>query len=157
MDVANRHPGKLLGSTTEFKGNDDSPGNKVFIRYADVLLWKAEALNNTGDSAAAITIINQIRARARTTPAADGSVVPEGTLPDRIGGDENQIREWIMQERRVELGWEGHRFLDLKRWGTAQSVLTALGRNFKDFNTLYPIPQLDIDKSGGTIVQNPGY
>ncbi|MEM9142922.1 MAG: RagB/SusD family nutrient uptake outer membrane protein [Bacteroidota bacterium] len=157
IDVENRHPGKLLGSTTAYKGNSDSPGNKVFIRYADVLLWKAEALNNNGDSEAAVAIVNQIRSRARATPTADGSLVPDGTLPNRPSGDQDQVREWIGQERRVELGWEGHRFLDLKRWETAQSVLTALGRNFKDFNVLYPIPQLDIDKSGGTITQNPGY
>ena len=68
-----------------------------------------------------------------------------------------QIREWLISERRVELGFEAQRFNDLKRWGIAQEVLTALDVNFKDYNTLYPIPQSDIDKSGGTIEQNPGY
>ena len=48
-------------------------------------------------------------------------------------------------------------FNDLKRWGTAKTVLTGLGRNFQDHNYLYPIPQRDIDKSGGTITQNAGY
>ena len=46
---------------------------------------------------------------------------------------------------------------DLKRWGIAKQVLTALGKNFQDRHNLYPIPQGEIDKSGGSITQNPGY
>ncbi|MGZ0017636.1 RagB/SusD family nutrient uptake outer membrane protein [Yeosuana sp. AK3] len=158
IDVNRKHSAKILGSFTEYKGNDDSPGNRVFIRYADVLLWKAEALNETGDNAGAINIINQIRLRARTSPTADGSVTPSGTLPDRVNStNSTEIKDWLMLERRVELGYESQRFNDLKRWGTAKTVLTALGRNFQDNNFLYPIPQRDIDKSGGTITQNPGY
>lgn len=158
IDVPNKHSSKILGSTSDYLGNDDSPGNKVFIRYADVLLWKAEALNETGGYADAIAIINQIRTRARTSPTADGSIIPVGTLPDRGNStDASIIKEWIMSERRVELGFESQRFNDLKRWGTAKTVLTALGRNFQDHNNLYPIPQRDIDKSGGSILQNVGY
>ncbi|MDO5979100.1 RagB/SusD family nutrient uptake outer membrane protein [Flavivirga spongiicola] len=158
IDVPNKRSSKILGSTTDYLGNDNSPGNKVFIRYADVLLWKAEALNETGDYAGAVSIINQIRARARTSTTADGSSIPVGTLIDRPSStDASQIKDWLMAERRVELGFESQRFNDLKRWGTAKSVLTALGRNFQDHNALFPIPQRDIDKSGGTIIQNPGY
>jgi len=62
-----------------------------------------------------------------------------------------------MHERRVELGFESQRFNDLKRWKIAKEVLTAVGKNFKDFNYYYPIPQGEIDKSGGTITQNTGY
>ncbi len=145
---------KIIGSTTDMIDY----GNKVYIRYADVLLWKAEAMNNTGDPTGAVTIINQIRARARTSQTADGSVIPSGTLPDRASStSQSEVMGWLMSERRVELGFESQRFNDLKRWGTAQSVLTALGRNFQEHNNLYPIPQLDIDKSGGSITQNPGY
>jgi len=158
IDVTNQRSAKILGSATDYKGNGDSPGNKVFIRYSDVLLWKAEAMNETGDYPGAINIINQIRERARNTPTLDGSVVPPGTLPDRPNStDPSEIMDWLMSERRVELGWESQRFNDLKRWRTAESVLTALGKNFQDFNYLYPIPQRDIDKSGGSITQNPGY
>uniref|UniRef100_UPI0032180C93 RagB/SusD family nutrient uptake outer membrane protein n=1 Tax=uncultured Draconibacterium sp. TaxID=1573823 RepID=UPI0032180C93 len=158
IDIENKQASKLLGSTTEYRGNGDSPGNKVYIRYADVLLWKAEALIETGDMPGAIAIINQIRERARTTPTADGSVIPEGTLLDReASSSKTEVMDWLMHERRVELGFESQRFNDLKRWGTAKTVLTALGRNYQDHNALYPIPQRDIDKSGGSIVQNPGY
>ncbi len=154
IDVLNKRASKLIGSTTGFVED----GNKIYIRYADVLLWKAEALNETNGFAGAVSILNQIRTRARTGPTADGSVIPAGTLPDRASStDKTQIKNWIMSERRVELGFEAHRFNDLKRWGTAKTVLTALGRNFGDRHYLYPIPQRDIDKSGGTITQNSGY
>ncbi len=159
VDVPNQNVSKLLGNTVgDNKGNDDAPANKIFIRYADVLLWKAEALNETGDYSGAIAIINEIRSRARTTATADGSLIPSGTLADRpISTDASQIKGWLMSERRVELGLESQRFNDLKRWGTAKSILTGLGRNFQDHNYLYPIPQGEVDKSGGTITQNPGY
>ncbi|RUT78012.1 RagB/SusD family nutrient uptake outer membrane protein [Ancylomarina longa] len=153
-DIANKRSSKIVGSTTD----QIDYGNKVYIRYADVLLWKAEALNETGDYSGAVAIVNQIRRRARTSPTADGSIVPVGTLPDRVSStNQAEIKDWLMSERRVELGFESQRFNDLKRWGTAQTVLTALGRNFQDYNYLYPIPQKDIDKSGGSITQNPGY
>jgi hypothetical protein len=65
---------KLLGATnTAYKGNDDAPGNKVFIRFADVLLWKAEAYNETGNQAQAIVLINRASRRqcagSRTGPS----------------------------------------------------------------------------------------
>jgi len=151
---------KLLGSTTDkYKGNADSPGNKIYIRWADVLLWKSEALIQTGDYPQAIAIINKIRERARTTPTIDGGQPPSGTLPDRNPNstDKAQIMGWLRHERRVELGFECHRLNDLKRWGVAQDVLTSMGKSFKSYNKLYPIPQSEIDKSGGEMKQNPGY
>ena len=158
IDVPNQRSDKLCGSVTLYKGDDNGPGNKVYIRYADVLLWKAEALNETGGYPGAIAIINQIRTRARTSPTANGLAVPAGTLADRPSStDKAVIKGWLMSERRVELGWESQRFNDLKRWGTAKAVLGALGVDFRDHHYLYPIPQLDIDKSGGTIKQNTGY
>lgn len=158
--VADKAVYKLLGATnTSYKGNDDAPGNKIYIRLADVLLWKAEAYNETGSSAQAIALINRIRQRARTGVTVSGSVAPAGTLPDRnvASTDKTQIKGWLVHERRVELGFESQRFNDLKRWGIAKQVLTALGKNFQDRNYLYPIPQGEIDKSGGSITQNPGY
>lgn len=151
---------KLLGSlNANYKGNDDAPANKIYIRLADVLLWKAEAYNELGNSSQAIAIINRIRARARTSATVSGGLAPAGTLPDRnvASTDKAQIKAWLIHERRVELGFESQRFNDLKRWGIAKQVLTALGKNFQDRNMLYPIPQGEIDKSGGSITQNTGY
>jgi hypothetical protein len=158
INVADQHSPKIMGSLTEYKGNDDSPGNKIYIRYADVLLWKAEALNESGNPEDAVTIINQIRERARTSPTADETAVPSGTLEARpSSNDQAQVRSWIQSERRVELGFESQRFNDLKRWGNAQTFLTDLGKNYQSHHMLYPIPQSDIDKSGGSITQNLGY
>ncbi len=159
VNVADKAVYKLLGSTTrQYIGNDDAPGNKIYIRFADVLLWKAEAHNELGAYPQAIAILNQIRTRARTGATINGAPLPAGTLPNRPAStNKAEIMGWIMHERQVELGFESQRFNDLKRWGIAKQVLTALGKNFQDHNYLYPIPQSEIDKSGGSITQNPGY
>lgn len=158
VDTKMKNVNKILGTLDgAFKGNDDSPSNKIYIRYADLLLWKAEALVHTGNTAEAIGIINQIRKRARNSITADGTYAPEGTLPDRDIHETNiaLITDWLRHERRVELGFESHRFRDLKRWGIAGEVLGS--RGFQNIHHIYPIPQREIDKSGGTIVQNEGY
>ena len=149
----------MLGSTDGAnKGNDDAPNNKIYIRYADALLWKAEALLESNDYSGAIDIINQIRQRARTTPNVDGTMPPAGTLADRpTASDYQTVKDWLIQERRVELGFENQRMLDLKRWGIAKQVMTAHGKNFQDRNMLYPIPQSEIDASAGTLIQNEDY
>jgi len=160
VDVENQVDFKILGDTTSaFKGNADSPGNKVYIRWADVLLWKAEAQIETGSMMSAIQIINDIRERARTTPTLEGDMPPEGTLPPRDVNetDKATVMDWLIHERRVELGFESHRFNDLKRWNIAEEVLTNMGKSFQDRHKLYPIPQSEIDRSGGEMEQNPGY
>jgi len=159
VDVTNQNINKMLGSLDGTnKGNDDAPNNKVYLRYADALLWKAEALNEEGDYSGAIAIINQIRLRARTTITALGTVPPAGTLPDRpASSDKALIKTWLISERRAELGFENQRMLDLKRWGIAKEVMTAHGKNFQDKHMLYPIPQSEIDASAGTLTQNTGY
>lgn len=160
VDVAAQNVYKLFGELSAGnKGNEDAPSNKIFIRWADVMLWKAEALNETGNYPAAIALINSVRQRARLTVTAAGDYPPTGTLPDRnvASTDKAQIKDWLIQERRVELGFESQRFNDLKRWNLAKSFLAGLGKNFQDKNYLYPIPQGEIDKSGGSITQNTGY
>ncbi|MDD4630712.1 MAG: RagB/SusD family nutrient uptake outer membrane protein [Proteiniphilum sp.] len=158
VDVESRNINKILGTLDgEFKGDDDAPSNKIYIRYADVLLWKSEALLKTGKLQDAIGIINRIRQRARNSMTIDGTQPPGGTLPDRNVNEANTsvVLNWLVHERRVELGFESHRFRDLKRWNIAKDVLGAKG--FQNVHNLYPIPQREIDKSGGSIVQNEGY
>lgn len=159
VDAPNQNVNKMLGTLDGGnKGNDDAPTNKVYIRYADALLWKAEALNENADYTGAIAIINQIRARARNTVTALGTFPPLGTLPDRLPStDKATVKGWLISERRAELGFENQRMLDLKRWGIAKAVMTAHGKNFLDKHMLYPIPQSEIDASAGLLVQNPGY
>jgi hypothetical protein len=159
VDVANQNINKMLGSVNGAnKGNDDASTNKVYMRYADALLWKAEALNETGNYSGAIAIINQIRTRARTTVTATGGTAPVGTLIDRPAStDKATVKGWLISERRAELGFENQRMMDLKRWGIAKAVMTAHGKNFQDKHILYPIPQSEIDASAGTLTQNSGY
>ncbi len=160
VDVAGQNVYKIFGAlNSNNKGNDDAASNKIYIRWADVLLWKAEASIETGVYPQAIAIINSVRQRARLTPTAAGTYPPAGTLPNRdvTSTNKDQIKNWLVQERRVELGFESQRFNDLKRWGLAKSFFSSLGKNFQDKNYLYPIPQGEIDKSGGSITQNPGY
>lgn len=159
VNAPDQNVNKLLGSLNgSNKGNDDAANNKIYIRYADVLLWKAEALNEENKFNDAVDIINEIRKRARNTPTADGSVIPTGTLPDRpYTTNKATIKDWLIAERRVELGFESQRMLDLKRWKIAKTVMNAAGKNFQDKHYLYPIPQGEVDASAGTLKQNPGY
>lgn len=152
VDTEERLIFKLLGAKDGgFKGNDNSPVNRIFIRYADVLLWKAEALIKDGQIPAGIAIINKIRQRARAANS--------GILADRptAGVIADQAMQWLRHERRVELGFESHRLSDLKRWNVAKQTLTALGKPFSDKHMLYPIPQAEVDKTVGKISQNQGY
>ncbi len=158
-NVADQNINKMLGSLDGTnKGNDDAPNNRIYIRLADVLLWKAEAYIELGSYPEAIALINQVRARARNSVNAQGTVPPVGTLPDRPAStDKSQVMDWLMFERRVELAFEETRMADLKRWGIAKAVMVAKGKNYQDKHDLYPIPQGEIDASAGTLTQNPGY
>ena len=159
VNVTDKAVYKLLGSTnTVYKGNDDAPSNKIYIRLADVLLWKAEAYNESGLVSSGDCDHQRGQGAGALGCNGFGQSPPAGTLPDRGASvDKATVKGWLVHERRVELGFESQRFNDLKRWGTAKTVLSALGKNFQDFNYLYPIPQGEIDKSGGSITQNPGY
>ena len=124
--------------------------NIRLIRYADVLLMGAESANEKGIPGEAIDYLEQVRARARGT---NSNILPKVTTTDQ-----GELREAIRHERRVELGLEFDRFYDLVRWGIAKEVLHAAGKtNYQDKNALLPLPQTEIDKSKGVLVQNPDY
>ena len=79
-------------------------------------------------------------------------------LPKVESASQSVLRDAIRHERRVELGLEADRFYDLVRWGIAKEVLHAAGKtNYQDKNALLPLPQTEIDKSKGVLVQNPDY
>lgn len=105
--------------------------------------------NEKGISGEAIDYLEQVRAHARGT---DSSILPKVTSTDQ-----NTLRDAIRHERRVELALEPDRFYDLVRWGIAKEVLQAAGKNYQDKNALLPLPQDEIDKSNGVLVQNPNY
>jgi starch-binding outer membrane protein, SusD/RagB family len=103
------------------------------------MLMAAESLNETGAGAQAATLVNQVRSRVG--------------LAGVTFVDQAQMRTAIKKERRSELGLEGERFFDLVRWGDALNVLSPLG--YQNRCRFYPIPQPEIDKSGGKLIQNP--
>lgn len=122
--------------------------HRRIIRYADVLLMAAEALNENGKSAQALIYLNMVRERARQ---GNNSI-----LPDITTTDQSLLSDKIMLERRYELALEGHRFFDLVRTGRAASVLGPLGF-VAGKHELLPIPQNEIDISQGTLEQNPNW
>jgi hypothetical protein len=137
----------LLASQT----NQGADQNIRVIRYAEVLLMNAEANNELGNTAAALASLEQVRARARANSAN-----PATTLPPVTTTDQTALRNAIWHERRVEMGMEFDRFYDLVRQGRAATVLGPLG--FKaGINEVMPIPQNQIDISGGVLIQNHGY
>ncbi|MBX2889396.1 MAG: RagB/SusD family nutrient uptake outer membrane protein [Saprospiraceae bacterium] len=129
---------------------DNGPGNIRILRYADVLLVAAEALNENNKPAEALIFLNQVRKRARGTSQV--------VLPDVTVTDQALLRERIYRERRAELAMEQHRWFDLLRWGRAEQVMQAVGKNFvAPKHWLLPIPQSEVDLTDGSIRQNPGY
>ena len=120
--------------------------NRRLLRYADVLLIAAEALNENNKPDQALIYLNQVRERAR-----EGSTT---ILPDITTTDKASLRDIILNERRHELALEGHRFWDLVRTGKAASVLGPLGF-ISGKNELLPVPQGEIDISQGSLTQNP--
>lgn len=129
---------------------DNGPGNIRLLRYADILLLAAEALNENGKPTDALMYLNQVRKRARGT---NNFILPDITVTDQV-----QLREKIYKERRSELAMEQHRWFDLLRWGRAEQVMQAAGKDFiSGKHELLPIPQTEIDLTSGKIRQNPGY
>lgn len=142
------HPPYLLANNTK--------ENWPIYRYANVLLLLAEALNETGQSAAALPYLNQVRTRAGLTAT---------TITDQT-----QLRNIIAHERRIELAFENSRWLDLVRTDQAIPVLTAYGIKTKAqygyilpsaytitaARFIYPIPFRELQLNAN-LVQSPGY
>jgi tetratricopeptide (TPR) repeat protein len=159
VDPTNRNILKYVQDDQIADTGVGSLNNTRLLRYADVLLLKAEALNETGDQNGAIGLVNEVRTRARNM-GSTGVPADYGT-----GATQDQVRQWIMDERFIELAGEGKRWLDLRRWHKAGFINLA---NF-DFssdnssfnislpkNLLYPIPTGEVDLNKN-ITQNEGY
>ena len=123
--------------------NCDSRANWKVIRYGDVVLMYAEALNENGKTTEALTWLNKIRVRAG--------------VPEYSGLNQVETRAAIALERRLELSFEGHRWFDLLRTGKALEVMAPYG--MKDYMTVYPLPlsQVQLINDPSIFPQNPGY
>ncbi|MCU0352329.1 MAG: RagB/SusD family nutrient uptake outer membrane protein [Cytophagales bacterium] len=136
--------------------------NERVIRYADVLLMRAEALNESGGSTAeVIGLLNQVRKRARE------SVSPAAAEPADLSASEasrDVIAEWIRRERRMELALEGHRYFDLLRWHRAGKIdlttwnwgVPGVTVTWAPNNIRLPLPQRELDNNNA-LEQNEGY
>jgi hypothetical protein len=166
--------------------------NTVLLRFADVELFKAEALAQLGQGDRGLSIVNALRARAAASTAklnvnpyaADAKhptggavfLYGVGQYPASAFATTADAMKAIMRERRLELGLEGFRFFDLVRWGVAAQTIgnvstpgTYLGDEVvrrpylsdakftPGRDEYFPIPQVEINLSGGVYQQNPGY
>lgn len=128
-------------------GND-----QILLRYADVLLMYAEALNeiqyDASEGSLALKYLNAVRQRAGI------SNLTAKQLPTQ-----EKFRKSILVERQREFPYEGQRWFDLVRMGFTKSVMAENGVEIKDYQLLFPIPQQEIEKVGDKSIlwQNPGY
>ncbi len=142
-------------------GSDATFGfNMMVLRYADVLLMAAEALNEISyNNGKAFDYLNQVRNRAKATPYTATNIA-----------DQASFRQAIDKERRLELAFENHRWFDLLRTGKALEVMnaanaggtspnaaSALAFTMKPHQVIFPLPQTQIDASAGKLTQNQGY
>jgi tetratricopeptide (TPR) repeat protein len=144
---------KYLNPHAVFNNTDD---NWIVYRYADVLLLLAETLNEQSKSSEALPFLNQVRERAGLASVTETN--------------QGALRDIILKERRVELAFENHRWLDLVRTGKAIEVMTAYGDQMKQMfsyllprtyevtedKLLFPIPQSELVLNPD-LVQNSGY
>lgn len=155
-----------------FRGNSK---NKIVIRYADVLLMRAEALIELNRESEALPLINEVRMRAKNSMAkipyaaevADIALYEEGV---NCTWTNSFARNAVRWERRLELAMECQRFFDLVRWGIADQVMNTYYKTESTKRAYYenayfdknkeeyvPIPQQQINFSKGVYKQNNNY
>ncbi len=165
---------KFLSNPLDLVNNQSTVHAWILFRYAEILLNYAEAMNEAYGPDNPFTYgltarqaVNMVRARSGVA------------MPPVVALNQSDMREKIRHERRIELAYEEHRFWDTRRWKIGESTLGAplLGievtrgstgaftyntievekRIFEQKMYLYPIPQLEINKSNGLITQNPNW
>ena len=138
---------KFLVPLSVVPGYDNSPLNFPVLRYSDVLLMKAEALNELGRTSEAEPYLNMVRNRAGL-----------GNIQTGLG--KTEFRNAVLKERRMELAFEGQRWFDLIRVDGGQyglDFLHSIGKtNASSKHLLFPVPQIEIDRNPN-LSQNPGY
>jgi hypothetical protein len=122
---------------------NDSPANWKVIRYADVLLMLAEALNENDKTTNAMTYLNQVRNRVG--------------MPPYTGLTKDDARTKIYDERRFELAMEGHRWFDLVRTGRALNIMASTG--MQSHHVVFPLPlrEVQVINNPAVFPQNEGY
>ncbi|GAA3523054.1 RagB/SusD family nutrient uptake outer membrane protein [Aquimarina addita] len=139
--------------------------NYSMIRYAEILLIAAEAAVELGDNASALSYVNQVRARARMGGATKTGADIEVTIaPSAVPADFTgtiTVAD-VLEERRLELAFEGKRWYDIARRKLGPEVFSASGlEGAKPFFTsddyLLPLPEDELERNPNLLPQNPGY
>jgi starch-binding outer membrane protein, SusD/RagB family len=136
-----RKYGTFNNQTTPNNGYVNFATNFVLLRYSDVLLMAAEAQFRNNNEGKAKEYLNMVRSR------------PSTGLPD-VTATGTALFNAIVLERRLELAFEGHRFIDLVRWGLADDELSDIGF-IAGKHEVFPIPRVDV--VAGNLEQNPNY
>ncbi|MFT5640834.1 MAG: hypothetical protein ACI9A7_000932 [Cyclobacteriaceae bacterium] len=146
---------------------NDNPQNLKLMRYAEVLLWHAEALNETGNPILATDFLNQLRSRARGIVGDHPSFNDPSFNLDYTAAGYIDTRARIWRDRRAELCFEFDRYYDLMRTGQATEAYANVeildnaqfySKNFvPGINEVLPIPASEVRLSNGVVSQNPGY
>jgi hypothetical protein len=141
---------KFLNDYTDEGESFHSGNNYRYMRFADVLLLYAEALNGLGNTTQAYQYVDRVRARAGLEPLS-------ATMP---GLSQDAFLAQLKHERITELSGEGHRWEDLYRWGDLGPQLASRDPGFANFTVgkdeFLPIPQQDLDINLN-LQQNPGW
>lgn len=139
---------KFLQAKDSVTQKADGDINYTAIRFAEVLLWEAEALTELNRVQEAQVPLERVRARARAQ-----AVDPLTALPSVMATDQQTMRDAVRHERQVELAFELHRYFDLVRWGIAAQVLPGfqVGKH-----EVFPLPQTEIDLNP-FLIQNANY
>ena len=126
---------KFMPADLEGLNNNRCAINIPLMRYANVLLMKAEVLNEQGQTAQAIPLINQVRS-------------VHGDMPAMTGTSQEAVRAQIEHERMIEFPLENWRWYDLRRWGKTRDAMSAVGRSFDPAkNSFYPVPLTEINSN----------
>lgn len=125
---------KFLPATADEMWQNYTAINVPLMRYANVMLMKAEAMNELGQTAQAIPLINEIRE-------------VHGDMPAMTGSSQEAVRAQIEHERMIEFPLENYRWYDLRRWGKLTEAMQKAGRsNFKEANhAFYPTPLTELN------------
>lgn len=125
---------KFLPATADEMWQNYTAINVPLMRYANVMLMKAEALNESGETAQAIPLINEVRS-------------VHGDMPAMTGSSQEAVRSQIEHERMLEFPLENFRWYDLRRWGKLSEAMQKAGRsNFREsIHSFYPVPLTEIN------------
>ena len=148
--------------------------NRIVFRYADVMLERAEAYAQLGESSQAIALVNDIRKRAKQSTGMISNYPSDYGVKFNISTyngnySKEEALKIVKMERRLEMGMESERFFDLVRWGEAESVLNkyfagetdncsiySAAHFTKNKNEYLPIPYSQVAASEGHYTQNIG-